>query len=353
MPVEGDVEGDVAIGAGPAAHASTVAHRPAFLDVVSAAATIGVGSLPHRDVDAAAEFSFDAFDVLTLPSLPRRCPAEAPIAQALVGAPGVTLGQYGTVAIDVSRLDPASGVRTDFASDRFAGFRTCLDLAVQRGHAGPVKWQFVGPISVGIALRRGGAPSDVAFSMASRVVQSHLRSLTAHISDALPDAPQLVVIDEPFLDGLMAHDFPIAPEEAIDLLSSAMASVETSATVGVHACGDVDVATLVASGPKVLSLPARISLEPYAGYLARFLDGGGAIAWGAVPTEGPIGGAAGRTAGRLEELWSRLIDRGCDPVRIRRQSLISPQCGLGGHSTSVAERVCATARAVSRTVQPY
>lgn len=345
------VDGDLAHGAQLADHARATGRRPAFLDVAPEAATIGVGSLPHRDVEAGAEFSFDAFDILTLPSLPRRCPAEAPIAQALVGAPGVTLGQYGTVAIDVSRLDPAAEVRTDFGSDRFAGFRSCLDLAVRRGHTGPVKWQFVGPISVGVALRRGGAPADVAFSMASRVVQSHLRSLGAQISGALPGASQLVVIDEPFLDDVMAHDFPIAPDEAIDLLSSAMASVETSATVGVHVCGDIDVATLMASGPKLLSVPARASLVPYAGYLARFLDSGGAIAWGAVPTEGPIGGAAGRTAGRLEALWGELIERGCDPMRIRRQSLISPQCGLGGHSTSVAERVCATARAVSRAVR--
>lgn len=334
----------------PAARATTVQRPPAFLDVVPAAASVGIGSLPHRDVRGAAEFSLDAFDVLTLPSLPRRCPAEAPIAQALVGAPGVTLGQYGTVAIDVSQLDSAAEVRTDFDSDRFAGFRACLELAVERGHAGPVKWQLVGPISVGVALRRAGASPDVAFSMASRMVQSHLRSLGGRISEALPHAAQLVVIDEPFLHDVMAYDFPIAPDEAVDLLSSAMACVETIATVGVHACGDIDVSTLTASGPKVLSLPARPSLLPYAGYLARFLDSGGAIAWGAVPTEGPIGGTAGRVAARLEELWGQLTQRGCDPLRLRQQSLISPQCGLGNHSTSVAEQVSATVRDVSRAV---
>ena len=345
-------DGDPGHGTGLAAQAPTVARPPAFLDIVPAAATIGVGSLPHRDVDAAAAFSFDAFDVLTLPSLPRRCPAEAPIAQALVGAPGVTLGQYGTVAIDVSRLDPDAGIHTDFESDRFAGFRTCLELAVERRHTGPIKWQFAGPVSVGIALRRGGAPPDVAFSMASRLVQSHLRSIAARISEALPLSSQLVGIDEPFLDDVMAHDFPIAPDEAVDLLSSAMASIEASATVGVHVCGEVDVATLAASGPKVLSLPAWPSLVPYGGYLARFLDRGGAIAWGAVPTEGPIGATAARTAARLESLWDQLAERGCDPTQLRQQSLISPQCGLGGHSTSVAERVCVTARAVSRAVYP-
>ncbi len=329
----------------------TATSQPTFLDVVAPAASVGVGSLPHRDILAAAEFSLDAFDVLTMPSLPRRSPAEAPIAQALVGAPGVTLGQYGTVAIDVARLDPAADVRTELWRDTFAGLRACLDLAVERGHVGPVKWQFVGPISVGLALRRAGADSDVAFPMAGRLVRSHLVALTDAVAAVLPDSPQLVVLDEPFLDDLMNHDFPIAPDEAVDLLSTAMAAVEPRATVGVHSCGEVDLATLLASGPKVLSLPARSSLVAYSGYVDRFLRAGGWIVWGAVPTEGPIGGSAGRTTGRLHALWRDLVDRGCDPERLRRQCLISPQCGLGGHTTSVAERVCWTVTEVSRAVQ--
>jgi len=337
-------------GAGPA-RSGTTTPRPSFLDVIAPAATVGVGSLPHRDSTAAAEFSLDAFEVLTMPSLPRRSPAEAPIAQALVGTPGVTLGQYGTVAIDVARLDPSAEVSTEMWRDTFTGFRACLRLASDIGHPGPVKWQFVGPISVGLALRRAGADADVAFPMAVRLVRSHLRSLVETVAEALPGSPQLVVIDEPFLDDLMQHDFPIAPDEAVDLLSSAMAAVERSATVGVHTCGDVDLAPLLASGPKVLSLPARSSLVAYAGYVEQFLRDGGWVAWGAVPTEGPIGGGAGRTTGRLHALWRDLVERGCDPERIRRQCLISPQCGLGGHTTSVAERVCATAAQVSQSVR--
>ena len=41
-----------------------------------------------------------------IPSLPRRSPAESLIAQAVVGTPGVTLGQYGAIAVDLDRLDP-------------------------------------------------------------------------------------------------------------------------------------------------------------------------------------------------------------------------------------------------------
>jgi hypothetical protein len=322
-----------------------------FLAAVDPCSTVGVSSLPHRDAAAAAEFSLASFDIATLPSLPRRSPAESPVAQALVGASGVTLGQYGTVAVDVRRLDPGAVVCTDLWRDSFTGLRTCLELAEQRGHTGPIKWHFVGPISVGLALRRAGADADVAFSMAAHVVRSHLEALAALIATSLPESPQLVVLDEPFLDDLMSRDFPIAPEEAVDLLSSAMAAVEHRATVGVHACCKVDIATLMASGPKVLSLPARQDLMPYAGYLARFLRNGGWIMWGAVPTEGPIGSSSGRVAARLEALWRELAQRGCDPVRLREQSLISPQCGLGGHSTSVGERVCTTLRDVSRAVR--
>ncbi len=329
-----------------------VSPDPSFLDAVSACATVGVGSLPHRSAHAAAAFSFEAFDVATIPSLPRRSPAEALVAQSLVGAAGVTLGQYGTLGINAPALDPDAPVSTDLWRDTFVGFRTCLALAVERRHRGPVKWQLLGPISLGLALRRAGAEPTVAFRMARRVVRSHLTALTAAVAEALPTSPQLVVLDEPFLEGLMSHDFPVAPDEAIDVLSSAMAVVEHQATVGVHCCADVDLATLISSGPRLLSLPATSALVPHAGSVDRFLAGGGWIMWGAVATEGPIGHSSSWSAARLEELWRELAQRGCDIGRLRSQSLISSQCGLGGHSTSVASRVCETVRDVSGAVAP-
>ena len=51
-------------------------------------ATFGVGSLPHRSVSAALDFVWRSTDVVTIPSLPRRSPAEGMIAQALVGKLG-------------------------------------------------------------------------------------------------------------------------------------------------------------------------------------------------------------------------------------------------------------------------
>ncbi len=321
------------------------------LDVIEPGSTTGIGSLPHRIARHAAEFSLAAYDVPAIPSLPRRSPAESSIAQALVGVAGVTLGQYGTVAVDVSRLDPSGDVHTDLHGDQFVGFRVFLELAAERATTGPVKWQFVGPISVGMGLMRAGADPELAFPVALGAVSGHLRALARAVSDALPDSPQLVVLDEPFAGEMMSRDFPIAPDEAIDLLSGALAELEPMATVGVHSCGDADIATMLESGPELISLPATKSLVPLAGYLDRFLRNGGWIAWGAIATGGPIGVTSNRSWHQLSSLWCELVQRGCDPAMLRGQCLLTPECGLGVHSPAVAERVCHSLRDVARSVR--
>lgn len=327
-----------------------VAPAEQFFAGVTSLATVGVGSLPHRDIDDAVAFNSGAFDVLTLPSLPRRSPTESPVAQALIGAPGVSLGQYGAVSIDVARLDGRATVATDPNGDQFTGLRAALLDAADRGHVGPVKWQFVGPISVGVALRRAGVAPAAAFDLATGLVRSRLAHLGELVSDHLPRSPQLVVVDEPLLGSVSARDFPIAPDQAIDLLSSAMAVAGRRGAVGIHTCGDVDLATLVAAGPDLISMPARNRIVDGAGYLARFLAGGGWFAWGAVTTEGPIGAPPSRLARDTSELWRTLAARGVDPALVRRRALITPQCGLGGLGEAAAGEVVEATRVVARTL---
>jgi len=149
----------------------------------------------------------------------------------------------------------------------------------------------------------------------------------------------------------MHPGFPIAPDPAIDLLSSAMAAVQPTATVGVHCCAEsVDVASLLAAGPDILAIPVHSHLLAVAGYLDRFLVGGGRIAWGAVPTDGPIPTTNDRPWRRLSDVWCELVRRGCDPMLLRQRSLVTPQCGLGMHTPDVADRVCRLTREIGRRI---
>ena len=62
--------------------------------------------------------------------------------------------------------------------------------------------------------------------------------------------------------------------------------------------------------------------------LARFLDGDGWIAWGAVPTDRPVGESADPHWRTLAEVWCELTRRGCDPVPLRTRGMITPRVAL-------------------------
>jgi hypothetical protein len=318
--------------------------------------TVGIGSLPHRDLDAGIRFALEATAIPTVPSLPKRSPAEGIIVQAMLGIEGVTVGQYGAISVDLNRIDPIADVSTDLQHDAFAGFRRFLELAAAR-HADPelgpieaVKWQLVGPVTLGMALLRAGVPVHDAFDVAVRAVRSHVQHLLDAVEAALPGCRQLVFIDEPDMVDLTDAHFPIAPDTAIDLVSGALAAIESRGLSGLHVCGDADWPSMIAAGPQILSIPVGTSIVEAAGYLQQFLARGGIVAWGAVHTDGPISTTVERPWRQLTQLWCQLVERGCDQVLLRTQCIVTPECGLGMHSPSVAERVHRITAEVSRRV---
>lgn len=312
--------------------------HPALLTAVAT----GVGSLPHRDAGQAAEFALTcAPDLPFVPSLPRRSPAEGMIAQALVGLQGVSIGPYGAITVDAARLDPDAAVVTDIEHDAYGGLRAFLEVA--KGRQGPIKWQFTGPLTLGLTLANAGVEPQRAFAVAGAAVQAHVRALHATIAAALPGCPQMVVVDEPMAEEMSSRSFPLAPDEAIDLLSGSLASLEKvgpgAPATGVHCCATPDWANLIASGPTLLSIPARPYALSMAGHLSRFLRAGGWIIWGAIPTDGPLIDAPRLLWSHLSSFHEGLIQRGCDRTQLLTQAMYSPACGLGLHSEGVAERV--------------
>src|SRR5262249_11827585 len=155
-------------------------------------------------------------------------PAEGMIAQAVIGIQGVAPGQYGSVLVDPAGLDREAPVRTDLDHDAFGGFRAFLSTAAHAGYEGPINWQFVGPLTLGLALLRAGAGVDAAFDVALAAVRSHTAALYPALAAAFPDSHQVVLLDEPLLTEAPLNEFPIAPDTVIDLVSGALAGLEYS-----------------------------------------------------------------------------------------------------------------------------
>jgi methionine synthase II (cobalamin-independent) len=270
------------------------------------------------------------------------------LAQAAVGIAGVTPDGDARLRVDQSRFDAGRPITVDLEHDAFTSLRTFLEVA--KGRHAPVKWQATGPVTLGLALLQAGLPERTAFAVAARAVRTHLRTVHDAVTAALPGCAQVVMIDEPGLAGMLRPGFPLAPDAAVDLSSGALAEVEQSAMAGLHCCGDGDVAAILAAGPGILSLPATASVVSTAGYLATFLEGGGWVAWGAVPTDRPVGSSPEKWWKDLAGLWCELVQGGCDAIRLRTQALVTPACGLALHDTTTAATVLTMVQAIADRV---
>jgi hypothetical protein len=299
-----------------------------------------IGSLPHYDPGEAVDFVLNHQPRLpAAPSLPARSRAEGMIAQAAHGVQGVTLLPDGSMDIDQSALDPEAPL-TDpgFASDGFVGLRAFLTAVADR--RGPIKVSLTGPVTFGVALHASGVPAELAFRVSGEAVARRARALVQYVSARVPQAQLVAFVDEPSLTGAMHPEFPIAPLDAVDLVSGTLAQLERLAVTGLHCCGVADWRLLMQAGAHILSLPTDAGLESSAGAAAGFLERGGWFAWGAVPTDRPVGPTVDRLWRQLSELWCELVTNGgCDPVRLRTQAMITPACGLYRHGVTQAEQV--------------
>jgi len=306
----------------------------------------GIGSLPFADASEAADLVLRVHP--DLPAMPQlSSPREGVVAQWAVALPEITIAPDGALALDPARI--GEPVDATFTSESHAGLLGFLDAAAAHETTiTRVKAQVVGPLTLGIALIEAGMDVDVAFDRARVTVTAWLAALDELLAARLRGARPLVFLDEPALVLWKAGTAPIEREDAVDLLSGALAAC--SFETGVHICGDGDVRLAFEAGPTVLGLPVSDAVINDVGSLVRHLDADGLVAWGAIPTDRPVGESPEPLWRRLVTLWCELTRRGCEPLRLRNQAIITPACGLVGHGPTQAERALRLASELAERV---
>jgi len=319
--------------------------RPASLPL---GAATSIGSLPHRDVDAAIAFVLAHTPELpAAPSLPNVDRRELMVPQGLWGVAGVEVAVDGSCSVpDPGALDPAADLGDrGLDGPPFASWRRFL--GAMAGRATPVKLQLTGPITLGLVLVDAGVPANEAFAVAGRAAAMRAQDLLDLADATAPGVERVVVFDEPGLVGGQRADLPLPADQVVDVLSGALAAVEDRSLTGVHVCGRADWRLVLSAGPGLLSLPVMADATGAAGALNAHLERGGWIAWGAVNTDGPLGEQASRSWRRLSTEWCELVQSGCDPVLVRRQALVTPVCGLATHEIVQATHVLDLSRQIA------
>jgi hypothetical protein len=281
--------------------------------------TTGVGSLPFTRPGEAARHAVGGYELPFCPQLP--C-AYGDMVQEWLGADPARCGW----APDRDRQLPA-------AWDQFI-----LELERRPPAHGMVKLQVTGPLTLAMALERGGNLAGLAGEIAgwlAAAVSDQVSGLSALGLTAL------VMVDEP---GLMAAQRAGAVPGVWDALRV------TAPAWGVHVCGEVPWRLIDAGEPDVVSYDlSRFGCTSAAQTaIRRLMRRGGRIMWGAI--DPAVAEPASRTVARVRAAARAVAGRRWRTMDVLDASLLSGGCGTGGLSTEV-ERHLARALLVAASLE--
>ncbi|ADH86000.1 hypothetical protein [Desulfurivibrio alkaliphilus] len=172
---------------------------------------------------------------------------------------------------------------------------------------------------------------------------------------AASQKPVLLFLDEPALAGLGSSAYiSVSQEEIGQSLDEVLTAVrEAGGLAGIHVCANTDWDFLLTRQLDVLSFDAYGFFDRLAGSketLYRFLQRGGILAWGLVPTGDPKA-INEETAETLAERWeqqaAQIVNEDWDQASLLQQTLITPSCGTGSLSPDEATRVLELTRDLS------
>ncbi|MFH2129983.1 MAG: hypothetical protein ABIK68_06385 [bacterium] len=329
-----------------------------------------IGSMPHLDAATAVETVLSTMlEAPAWPQLPQTGLHEQMEVQYSEGLPCVvideeksrmyfdTAGDYsepfaGFYESYITAMDPDEGdgdCSSMAISPAFAAGMVALENRLQAtgAHYPFLKVQTTGPCTVALSTVDENKRA-IYYNEEFRdvIVKALAMKCRWQIQKFAPFADTIICfIDEPILSAFGSSTYvSVTREDIVALLGEVIEAIHADqALAGVHCCGNTEWSILVDAGVDILNLDAyefRESITIYPDAIRAFLDRGGTIAWGIVPTSTAIRNETVTSlADRLERTITELAAKGIDKEKIIRQSMITPSCGTGSMAPEDAERV--------------
>ena len=256
---------------------------------------------------------------------------------------------FYTLYLEAIEGDPQALERFGFSVQGGEGFEAfCQDLE-QNGtrEAVLLKGQLSGSLTLGMQIkdkdRRSIYYDDTLRDMLVKTVALHAEWQTKRLSQF--GLPVLMMIDDPSLYGYGASThITLNREQLIEELNAIVEGIfRQGGIAGVHVCAGMDWTLLFDSKVQVVNFDAydyMQSMMALAEPLNTFLNRGGILSWGIVPTNPAAWEETAQSLKiRLENNIEELVKRGVDETLLRQQSMITPSCGTGTLPKELAEQV--------------
>jgi len=328
----------------------------------------GIGSLPHLNPEEAVALVMESLPAFPFwPQLPKLSHLEGMTLQYAPGLPGLVeegeschmdTGDRGVGELDSFYGLVLGGAIDSFAlkGDRAKGFAPFLEALndAQKGSVKFIKGHVTGPVTLASALKDSRGREIVNDESFREAVSAQLAMNARWQIRKLRvfGAPVIIFLDEPVMEVFGSAYSTLDSETVLALWNPVLDAIrEEEGISGIHCCGNTDWALLFEAGTDIVNFDAYNFMDKmtlYAAEAARFMEGGGALAWGIVPTSAEIKGESLDTLSeRLEAGLAAFEAAGVDPALLRRQCLLTPSCGMGSLTVEETEMVFARLRELS------
>ncbi len=169
----------------------------------------------------------------------------------------------------------------------------------------------------------------------------------------------ILFMDEPALAGLGSSAFiSISKEDIKQDQNEVITAIKKAGGLdGVHICANSDWPLILSLDYDIINFDAYGFFDKFVtckNEIYSFLERGGIIAWGIVPTgreEDIIQESPESLAAMWKDQAGQLCNENWDYARILQQTLITPSCGTGSLSEEAARKVLTMTRDLSKTLR--
>jgi len=317
----------------------------------------GIGSLPHKDVDSALDLIFKYTPQIPFwPQLPKRDIREGMVAQFSENFPGIKVADEGlsfkpeekqleifydriiAQDIDYFKISPdfALGIHKFYARLEKQGLKE-IEF---------IKCQVVGPFTFAASVNDD---KGVALLHDSVLMQAILKGLIMKAIWQIKLFKKLgkkiiLFFDEPYLGSFGSAYTPINREEVVKGLTEVTEGIKSdNVLTGVHCCGNTDWSIFTdIDSLDIISFDAygfQDKFVLYADNLKDFLERGGIVCWGIVPTQELGGQSPDLLLEKIKEGIRVLVKKGLDKDLLLENLMLSPSCGMGTLDIDKTEKI--------------
>ena len=342
------------------------------MKLISSYLATGIGSFPHKEEGDLLPLILRNFPHIPFwPQLPNRSFLEGMVAQYSEGFPSLRVdAKEQRLWVDTSpgfemeverfyqSIEKGDLEHFHISEQVATGLRLLKGFS-QKSESAEIKYikgQVTGPITFGLSLTDQERKPIFYDPTLREILLYHLsmkvRWLERRFDDLFPGIPKIIFFDEPGLSAFGSAFSGLNRDDVISSLNECFGAVQ--GLKGVHCCGNTDWGVLLSTDLDILSFDAYGYLENLSLYpkeLEAFLERGGCLAWGIVPTsEEILKEDAQSLVKRFRKGVEILSKEGIDPVLLQR-AILTPSCGTASLPIPLAERVCELTAKISKRLR--